>query len=115
MKGPGVIEEVQRVIEAVQAVKAIKDPMRRARAISDLLKAQSVAEPDLRDERRRIILDMRAEEPPVSFRKIAAELDVSVGTVQDIVRGHSGPWGRRKKSTSAEEAPTDAQASAADE
>jgi transposase len=29
---------------------------------------------------------MRAEKPPVSFRKIAADLDVSLGTVQDIVR-----------------------------
>ncbi|MFV5995400.1 hypothetical protein ACNPQM_23930 [Streptomyces sp. NPDC056231] len=103
------------MIEAVQAVKAIEDPMRKARAISELLKAQTDAEPDLRNERRRIVLDLRAEVPPVSFRKIAVALGVSVGTVQDIVRGHSGPWGRRKKSTSAEDASTDEQDGTADE
>lgn len=83
------------MVDAVNAVRAIEDPVRKARAISDLLKAQTNSEPGLRDERREIVLQMRAEK--VSFRKIAAELDVSVGTVQDIVRGHSGPWGSRPK------------------
>jgi hypothetical protein len=98
-----VIEEVQRVVDAVNAVRAIEDPVRRARAISELLKAQTESEPSLRDERRRIVLEMRAQDPPVSFRKIAAELGVSAGTVQDIVRGHSGPWGSRPKKDEPEE------------
>ena len=89
------------MVDAVNAVRAIEDPVRRARAISDLLKAQTASDPELREERRKIVLDMRAEK--VSFRKIAAELDVSVGTVQDIVRGHSGPWGSRPKTEKAEE------------
>ncbi len=83
------------MVDAVNAVRAIEDPVRRARAISDLLKAQTSTEPDLRDERREIVLRMREEN--ISFRKIAAALDVSLGTVQDIVRGHSGPWGARPK------------------
>ncbi|MFI5687864.1 helix-turn-helix domain-containing protein [Streptomyces sp. NPDC051636] len=90
------IEEVQRVVDAMNAVRAIEDPARRARAISELLKAQTEKEPELREERREIVLKMREEK--VSFRKIAAALDVSLGTVQDIVRGHSGPWGTRAKS-----------------
>ena len=94
------IEEVQRVVDAVNALRAIEDPERKARAISDLLKAQTEAEPGLREERRRIVLQMR--EDKVSFRKIAAALDVSVGTVQDIVRGHSGPWGARPKTEKGE-------------
>ncbi|MFD8234023.1 helix-turn-helix domain-containing protein [Streptomyces sp. NPDC059696] len=89
------IEEVQRVVDAMNAVRAIEDPVRRARAISELLKAQTEKEPELREERREIVLKMREEN--VSFRKIAAALDVSLGTVQDIVRGHSGPWGTRSK------------------
>ena len=97
---PGVIEEVQRVVDAVNAVRAIEDPVRRARAISELLKSQTAKEPELRDERREIVLKMREEK--VSFRKIAAALDVSLGTVQDIVRGHSGPWGSRPKKDEAE-------------
>jgi DNA-directed RNA polymerase specialized sigma24 family protein len=98
---PGVIEEVQRVVDAVDAVRTIEDPVRRARAISELLKAQTEKEPELRDERREIVLRMREEQ--ISFRKIAAALDVSLGTVQDIVRGHSGPWGSRPKKSGPEE------------
>lgn len=90
------------MVDAMNAVRAIEDPQERARAISELLKAQAEEEPGLRDERRRIVLDLRAQVPPVSFRKIAAQLDVSVGTVQDIVRGHSGPWGSRPKAVDGE-------------
>ena len=90
------------MVDAVNALRAIEEPVRRARAISDLLKAQTESEPGLRDERREIVLQMRADN--VSFRKIAAALDVSVGTVQDIVRGHSGPWGSRPKVNKPEEA-----------
>lgn len=88
------------MVDAVNALRAIEDPVRRARAISDLLKAQTENEPGLRDERREIVLQMRADN--VSFRKIAAALNVSVGTVQDIVRGHSGPWGSRPKTSESE-------------
>jgi hypothetical protein len=95
--GPGVIEEVQRVVEAVNAVRAIEEPERRARAITELLRAQTEADPDLRDERRQIALSWRAEEPPVSFREIARRLGVSLGTAQDILRGHSGPWNNRPR------------------
>jgi DNA invertase Pin-like site-specific DNA recombinase len=100
-RGRSVIEEVQRVVDAINAVRAIEDPVRRARGISELLKQQTEQDPKLREERRTIVLAMRAEEVP--FRKIATELGVSVGTVQDIVRGHSGPWGNRAKKSEAEE------------
>ncbi|MGW2501841.1 helix-turn-helix domain-containing protein [Streptomyces sp. NPDC001588] len=83
------------MVDAVNAVRAIEDPHRRARAITQLLKEQSDAESGLRDERREIVLQMREEQ--ISFRKIAALLGVSPGTVQDIVKGHSGPWTRRPK------------------
>ncbi len=89
------------MIEAVEGVCAIEDEVQRARAISDLLKAQDEKEPDLREERRRIVLGMRAQN--VSIRKIAAAINTSPGTVQDIIRGHSGPWGRRPKPKTAED------------
>ncbi|MFE0765416.1 GntR family transcriptional regulator [Streptomyces smyrnaeus] len=41
-------------------------------------------------------------EHDVSFRKIAAQLGVSLGTVQDILRGHSGPWGERRTKSDGE-------------
>lgn len=88
-------EEVRKVVEAVEAVRAIEDAVERARAISELLKLQAEDGPRLREERRLIVVGMR--EQKVSFRKIAAEIGVSLGTVQDILRGHSGPWGDRGK------------------
>lgn len=89
------IEEVRRVVEAVNAVHAIEDPTVRARAISELLKQQAEHGPQLREERQRIVQGMRDD--GMSLRKIAAAIGVSLGTVQDILRGHSGPWGARPK------------------
>lgn len=83
------------MIEAVGDVRAIEDPVRRARAISDLLKAQADVEPELRQERARVVHQLRDE--GVSLRKIAEQVGTSLGTVQDILRGHSGPWGNRPK------------------
>ncbi len=97
------IEEVQKVIEAVNDVRGIEDPLRRARAISELLKAQAAGESELREERRQIVLALRAQKPPVSLRKIAEQLGVSLGTVQDIVRGHSGAWGTKPRKKPSDE------------
>ncbi len=83
------------MVNAVNAVRAIEDPRVRARAISELLKEQASEGPKLREERRLLVVSMREE--GLSFRKIAAEIGVSLGTVQDILRGHSGPWGDRPK------------------
>ncbi|MFC8676724.1 helix-turn-helix domain-containing protein [Streptomyces griseorubiginosus] len=93
-------EEVQRVVDAVEAMRAIEDEVERAKAITDLLRVQGEAEPSLREDRRQTVLRMRADKVP--FRKIAATLGVSVGTVQDIVRGHSGPWGSRPRKAAGE-------------
>lgn len=90
------------MIEAVEGVCAIEDEVQRARAISDLLKAQDEKEPELRKERRRIVLAMNARK--VSIRKIAAAINVSPGTVQDIIRGHSHSWGRGRKTTTTKDA-----------
>ncbi|SFK74151.1 Homeodomain-like domain-containing protein [Streptomyces pini] len=87
--------------EAVQAVRAIENPTRRAQAISELLKQQAEQGPLLREERSRIVHAMRDE--GTSLRKIAAAIGVSLGTVQDILRGHSGPWGNRQKPPSADD------------
>ncbi|HEX5566076.1 MAG TPA: helix-turn-helix domain-containing protein [Streptomyces sp.] len=95
------------MVEAVEAVRAIEDSSMRARAISELLKAQEKKNPELREERSRIVHDMRNEGK--SLRKIAAEIGVSLGTVQDILRGHSGPWGSRPKTKPKEDRPDDGQ------
>lgn len=88
-------EEVQRVADALDAVEAIPD--REARVLAQSLAVAEVAERNERwkAERDQLVAELR--EQRVSLRKIAARVGVSLGTVQDILRGHSGPWGSRPK------------------
>lgn len=83
-------EEAQRVIDAMNAVEAMADPQERAKAISEVLAHQADRSGEWRKMRRQVVLDMRAQQPAVSYRKIAALLGVSLGTVQDIERGYTG-------------------------
>jgi DNA-binding NarL/FixJ family response regulator len=91
----GVTEEVQRVADALNAVEAIPDREARVLAQSQVLADQAERTAQWRAERDRLIVELRAE--GVSFRKIAARVGVSLGTVQDVLRGHSGPWGNRPR------------------
>ncbi|MFE6038991.1 sigma factor-like helix-turn-helix DNA-binding protein [Streptomyces sp. NPDC056452] len=54
-------------------------------AISEVLAHHEARAPKLRELRREAVLSMRAD--GVSYRKIAARLKVSLGTVQNIERG----------------------------
>lgn len=98
-----VSEAARRVIEAMDAVEAIEDPQQRARVISEVTAIQAERSPRWRALRQEAVAQMRAA--GTSYRKIATLLGVSLGTVQDIERGHSGAWGtksRRKAVASAE-------------
>ena len=83
-------EEAQRVIDAMDAVEAMTDAHERARAIGEVMADQAERGKRWRELRRQVVLDMRAQDPPVSYRKIAAALGVSLATVQDIERGYTG-------------------------
>ncbi|WP_343040344.1 helix-turn-helix domain-containing protein [Streptomyces typhae] len=85
------------MIEAMDEVEAIADPESRARAISEVLADQEARAKRWREQRRQVVLDMRAQEPPVSYRKIAARLGVSLRTVQDIEAGYSGSGKNRPR------------------
>lgn len=87
----GVTEEARQVIEAMNAVDAITDPEQRARAISEVLADQTARAKKWREDRRRFVLEQRAQKPkPVPYRKIAEMLGVSLRTVQDIEAGYAG-------------------------
>lgn len=94
-------EEAQKVFNALSEVEAIEDPVERAVAISEVLADHEERAPKLRDLRREAVLAMRAE--GVSYRKIAARLKVSLGTVQSIERGHAGAWGTKPRAKPAAE------------
>jgi DNA-binding transcriptional regulator YiaG len=94
---PGVTEEAQRVIDAMDAVEAMTDPQERARAIGEVMADQAQRGKRWRELRRQVVLDMRAQDPPVSYRRIAAALGVSLATVQDIERGYTGSGRNRPR------------------
>lgn len=85
---------VRQVLLALDAVEAMSDPVAQVRAIGRLLKDQAERNKRFYEKRREVVLALRAEN--VSYRKIATELGVSLGTVQDIERG-AGRWVDREK------------------
>lgn len=89
-------EEAQRVLGALDEVEAMTDDLARARVIGRLLKDQAKRNKRFLEYRRKVVLGLRAQNPPVPYRKIAQELGVSLGTVQDIERG-AARWDSRPK------------------
>lgn len=96
-------EEAQRVIEAMDAVEAMTDPEERAKAIGEVMADQAQRGKRWREMRRQVVLEMRAQEPPVSYRRIAQALGVGLATVQDIERGYTGSGKDRPRATQVEE------------
>ncbi|WP_432001574.1 helix-turn-helix domain-containing protein [Streptomyces sioyaensis] len=88
-------EEARRVLEALDVLEAMDDAAAQARAISRVLREQPGRYRRLKNIRREYVLQQRAAN--VSYRKIAAQLGVSSGTVQDIERGYSGSGRDRPK------------------
>ncbi|WP_432164888.1 helix-turn-helix domain-containing protein [Streptomyces sp. bgisy031] len=78
------------MIDAMNAVEAMPDPVERAKAIGEVMADQADRGKRWRELRRQVVLQMRAQEPPVSYRKIAAALGLGLATVQDIERGYTG-------------------------
>lgn len=96
-------EEAQQVIDALRRIENIEDPVERAIAVSEVLADYKERAPQLREFQRQAIETMRAESPPVSYRKIAARLKLPLGVVQNIERGHGSAWGTKPRTKSAEE------------
>lgn len=95
-------EEAQRVLGALDEVEAMTDDLARARVIGRLLKDQAKRNKRFLEYRRKVVLGLRAQDPPVPYRKIAQELGVSLGTVQDIERG-AARWDSRPNKPATEE------------
>lgn len=90
-------EEAQRVIDAMNAVEAMPDPLQRAKAIGEVMADQVERGKRWREMRRQVVLEMRAQQPPVSYRKIAEALGIGLATVQDIERGYTGSGKNRPR------------------
>jgi len=94
-------EEARQVIDALNQVEAIDDPVERAVAVSQVLKDYKLRAPKLRDFQREAIVLLRAQE--VSYRQIADRLGISLGAVQNIERGHGSAWGTKPRKKPAAE------------
>ncbi|MFJ8345073.1 helix-turn-helix domain-containing protein [Streptomyces sp. NPDC094153] len=90
-------EEAQRVIDAMNALEAMTDPLKRARAIGEVMADQAKRGKQWREMRRQVVLDLRAQKPAVSYRKIAEALGIGLATVQDIERGYTGSGRNRPR------------------
>ncbi|MCX4622812.1 helix-turn-helix domain-containing protein [Streptomyces albogriseolus] len=96
-------EEAQRVIDAMNAVEAMPDPLQRAKAIGEVMADQAERGKRWREMRRQVVLEMRAQQPPVSYRKIAEALGIGLATVQDIERGYTGSGKNRPRAKGAQD------------
>lgn len=96
-------EEAQRVIDAMNAVEAMTDPLQRAKAIGEVMADQAERGKRWREMRRQVVLEMRTQQPPVSYRKIAEALGVGLATVQDIERGYTGSGKNRPRAKGAQD------------
>lgn len=100
-----VTEEAKKVIDALEELEAIQDPVQRAVAASEVLADYKERAPHYREMQRQAIEMLRAEK--VSYRKIAAQLKISLGAVQNIERGHGGAWGTKPRTKKADDKPAE--------
>ncbi|MGW7435687.1 helix-turn-helix domain-containing protein [Streptomyces sp. NPDC054849] len=73
-------EEVQRVLDAIDAIAAGEPPAVRARRLTEML---SSVQERVRQERQLAVREMH--QSGMTYRQIAKELDISFGRVRQIL------------------------------
>lgn len=100
-EGSGVSDqEVQAVREAVEQVLRIPDRLERAAALGKLLDEWPDLHSDLREARKAIVKQMRAEK--MTYRQIGDELGMHFTRVRQIEKAQRGDKNRPKKKPTAE-------------
>ncbi|MDX3507441.1 helix-turn-helix domain-containing protein [Streptomyces caniscabiei] len=95
-------EEVRRVTEAVEAVEQIADVEQRVKAKSRIMAAQVERNREWAKERDDLIRRLHHDEG-LSYRKIAARLEIKLSTVQDVFRGYKGSGTARPRKAEPDE------------
>lgn len=83
--------------EALDAVERIEDPEARVRAKSRIMAEQVRRNPAWSAERSALIRQLWDEGSGLSYREIAARLDIKLSTVQDVFRGYRGSGAHRPR------------------
>lgn len=81
-------EEVQAVSEALDAAECIPDPEVRVRAKSRIMAEQVRRNREWGRERKELVLALHDQ--GLSYRQIAARLELRLSVLQDIFRGYTG-------------------------
>lgn len=87
--------------DALDEVDRIEDPEERVRARNQVLAAQIERNKTWQQERRALVLAMRAEK--ITYREIGERLGLKISTVQGIVEGYQGSGKTRPKVEKSEE------------
>ncbi|WP_282204516.1 helix-turn-helix domain-containing protein [Kitasatospora fiedleri] len=93
-------EEVQQVTEALDVVERIEDLEQRVRVKSRIMADQVRRNRVWAEERKQLIQQLH--EGGLSYREIAARLEIKLSTVQDVFRGYTGSGTARPKKSTAE-------------
>ncbi|MBD3546813.1 sigma-70 family RNA polymerase sigma factor [Streptomyces sp. JV180] len=78
-------QEVQQVLDSIDALGTAETPAARAKRLTQLLDAMPEKQAKVREMRQQAVTEMRDE--GMSLRAIAAELGISFGRVRDIIDG----------------------------
>lgn len=99
-------EEVRRVTDALDAVEEIADEEQRVKAKSRVMADQVRRNKEWAQERTRLIRRLHQEEG-LSYRQIAARLEIKPGVVQDAFRNYTeaGEYAGRGGGKKPEESP----------
>lgn len=82
-------EEVERVTDAIDALREIADPKQRARDLSELLDQWPDQHAQIRAMRKAAFEELNKE--GMTYRQIAAEFGISVARVGQIMTGVTNP------------------------
>lgn len=88
-------EEVQQVTDALDKVERIADLEERVRAKSRIMADQVKRNRAWSEERKLLIQELH--HGGLSYREIAARLEIKLSTVQDVFRGYTGSGTARPK------------------
>jgi hypothetical protein len=92
------IEEVRRVTDALEAVEQIEDREQRVKAKSKIMATQVARNKEWAAERNELIRELWNNGDGLSYRQIAARLEIKLPTVQDAFRDYKGSGVHRPKS-----------------
>jgi DNA-binding NarL/FixJ family response regulator len=89
-------EEVRRVSDALDAVEQIADREERIKAQSKIMAEQAGRNKDWSQDRDKLIRELWDGGQGLSFRQIAARLEIKLSTVQAVFRGKGSGTTRPK-------------------